>query len=111
MEFIGKIKFMKEDLLTIAEFKKLIDARSPNDRADILAEKFKKYCFIYHQLIFTLNVDEVVYYEYNTNIKNILINSLTSYLSESKKQLTDEQHKALLYEHKKYMMEFVKMHL
>ena len=29
MEFIGKIKFMKEDLLTIAEFKKLIDARSP----------------------------------------------------------------------------------
>ena len=51
MEFIGKIKFMKEDLLTIAEFKKLIDARSPNDRADILAEKFKKYCFIYHQLI------------------------------------------------------------
>ena len=45
MEFIGKIKFMKEDLLTIAEFKKLIDARSPNDRADILAEKFKKILF------------------------------------------------------------------
>jgi hypothetical protein len=101
MEFVKRIKFNDSDLLTYDDFTNILHARSPNERADIISSKFKNYCFIYHELIFTLDVQNVVFFEDNSNISTVLINNITLFLSSSKNALKDEHHKALLYEFKK----------
>lgn len=78
------MEFKPEDLLTVEELKVLISTPLPNVRAEILASKLKKYCFILEdeeKSIFYRIENNLTYKEYRKEI-NDKIQLITSLLIE-----------------------------
>lgn len=95
------MEFEKKDLLNYDEIKKLLTNDSPNERADVICNKLKKYVFTRDEKIYKYDIDMVVYKSYPLKKNNHMILSIvTSFLSKSKKNLTKEQKKILKIENK-----------
>lgn len=94
------MKFEKSDLLNYEKIESLLNSDSPNDRADIICEKLKKYCFIHNGNMYKYESTLVVYQIIEENPTNDLISIVTGYLTESKKNLNKEQLKILGLENK-----------
>lgn len=94
------MEFEKKDLLNYDQLETLLTSESPNDRADIICDKLKKYVFIQDEKLYKYDTDMVVYKLIKNNIPNMLITITTSYLSKSKQNLNKEQSKLLSLERK-----------
>ena len=83
--------FEKQDLLTYDDIIILIDSKSPNERAQIITSKLKKYCFFQNGVLYTYNNKFIVYNATCEKKDNVLITMITNYLTESLKNLSKEQ--------------------
>lgn len=94
------MKFENKDLLNYEEIENLLTNDSPNDRANIICDKLKKYVFIQSGLLYKYDTDLIIYKQIKDTISEELISIITSYLTESKKSLNKEQMKILSLERK-----------
>ena len=83
--------FEKQDLLTYDDIIILLDSKSPNERAQIITSKLKKYCFFQNGVLYTYNNKFIVYNATCEKKDNVLITMITNYLTESLKNLSKEQ--------------------
>jgi hypothetical protein len=95
------MNFEKKDLLNYDEIETLLKSESPNDRADIICNKLKKYIFFQYGFLYKFDNELVIYKLIDEfNVRNMLISTLTAFLSKSKANLNKEQSKLLSLEMK-----------
>lgn len=94
------MKFETQDLLNYDGIENLLTNDSPNDRADIICDKLKKYCFIQNENLYKYDSELVIYKQIKDSIQNELMTIVSSYLTSSKKSLNKEQIKLLSLERK-----------
>eukprot|EP01038_Epipyxis_sp_PR26KG_P017698 gene17698-24652_t len=87
------------DLLNYEKIKKLVQIDSPNDRADIITEKLKYYCFTNKGELFIFDSSKVIYRKIETTIDEELLTAITKYITQSIKNLNKEQKELLYYKH------------
>ena len=94
------MKFETKDLLKYDDIENLLTNDSPNDRADLICDKLKKYCFIQNENLYKYDSELVIYKQIKDSIQNELMTIVSSYLTSSKKSLNKEQIKLLSLERK-----------
>ena len=100
------MNFENTDLLNYESIERILTSDSPNERAEIICEKIKKYCFLNNGNMYKYDTSMIVYKHIKENIPEELICLITKFLSCSKNKLTKEQTKLLSLERKN---EFAKM--
>ena len=78
------------DLLNYEKIEKLVQIDSPNDRADIITEKLKYYCFTNKGELFIFDSSKVIYRKIETTIDEELLTAITKYITLSIKHLNKE---------------------
>ena len=53
--------FLERDLLSFDEITKFLTAEFPNQKAEIIASKLKKYCLIYKNTLYTIDINTIIY--------------------------------------------------
>lgn len=95
--------FDKDDLLNYEEIECLLKEESPNERALIICNKLKKYCFYQNGFLYKYNSKYVIYKQIE-NIQDDELNTIiTDYLSCSKLNLSKEQYKIIKLENKSFV--------
>ena len=54
------MKFDTKDLLNCSEFEELLKSDSPNNRATIICNKLKKYCFIHDKFMYMYDPELII---------------------------------------------------
>jgi hypothetical protein len=85
------MNFEIKDLLNYSQIEDLINNESPNDRADIICEKLKYYCFSNKGELYKFDSIKVIYKKIETTIDQELLTIISKYITESIKKLTTEQ--------------------
>ena len=91
------MQFQNSDLLTFNQIQELISNDSPNDRADIIVDKLKYYCFYNKGDLFIFDSSKVIYTKIETTIDEELLTVISKYITNSIKNLTNEQKQLLNY--------------
>ena len=81
--------------LNFNQIEELINNESPNNRADIICEKLKYYCFTNKGELYKFDSIKVIYKTIETTIDEELITVISKYISESIKNLSKEQKELL----------------
>lgn len=90
------MKFIIADLLTVEEIELLIMSKSPNDIADIITPKLKKYCFVHNDNLYIYNLQLFVYDKIESKTKDKELQTIiTGYINESIKALSKEKQELL----------------
>ena len=89
------MNFQIKDLLNYSQIEDLINNESPNDRADIICEKLKYYCFTNKGELYKFDSIKVIYKQIETTVDEELITIISKYISESIKNLNVEQKELL----------------
>ena len=85
------MNFQIKDLLNYSQIEDLINNESPNDRADIICEKLKYYCFSNKGELYKFDSIKVIYKQIETTVDEELITIISKYITESIKQLNTKQ--------------------
>ena len=85
------MNFQIKDLLNYSQIEDLINNESPNDRADIICEKLKYYCFTNKGELYKFDSIKVIYKQIETTVDEELITIISKYITESIKQLNTKQ--------------------
>lgn len=103
------MKFIVNDLLNGKEVEKLINAISPNDIADIICPKLKKYCFIYDDTLYLYDIEICVYDKIVSKTKDKeLQTAITSFINESLKALPEQKKENLILKYDKKIKQILK---
>jgi phage/plasmid-associated DNA primase len=89
------MNFEIKHLLNYNKIEELINNESPNDRADIICENLKYYCFTNKGELYKFDSIKVIYKKIETTIDEELITVISKYISESIKNLNKEQKELL----------------
>ena len=89
------MNFENKHLLNYNKIEDLINNESPNDRADIICENLKYYCFTNKGELYKFDSIKVIYKKIETTIDDELITVISKYISESIKNLNKEQKELL----------------
>ena len=89
------MNFENKHLLNYNKIEDLINYESPNDRADIICENLKYYCFTNKGELYKFDSIKVIYKKIETTIDDELITVISKYISESIKNLNKEQKELL----------------
>ena len=89
------MNFEIKDLSNYNKIEELINNESPNDRADIICEKLKYYCFTNKGELYKFDSVKVIYKKIETTIDEELITVISKYITESIKNLNKEQKELL----------------
>ena len=89
------MNFEIKHLLNYNKIEELINNESPNDRADIICEKLKYYCFTNKGELYKFDSVKVIYKKIETTIDEELITVISKYITESIKNLNKEQKELL----------------
>lgn len=90
------MKFINTDLLKVEEIESLIMSKSPNDVADVLTPKLKKYCFIHNDILYIYDLGLFVYDKIESKTKDKELQTIiTGYINESIKALSKEKQELL----------------
>ena len=81
------MNFEIKHLLNYEQIEELINNESPNDRADIICENLKYYCFTNKGELYKFDSVKVIYKKIETTIDEELITVISKYITESIKQL------------------------
>ncbi len=100
------MKFEKSDLLSYEEIENILSNDSPNDRAEIICAKLKKYAFIFDGELYLYDTNLIVYKKIDINISDQILCVISGYLTESKRMLSKEQSKLLSLERKSEYQKF-----
>ena len=84
-----KFIYDTNDLLNFADLKRLTHSTEPDEKAEILANKMKRY-FIYNKgLLYSFDKENVIYTQYDIqqDNKNLILTRICEFISMSKKNL------------------------
>lgn len=80
------MEFSKTDLLNDVELEQLINSEFPNEQADIVQQKLKKYCLIHENVLFILQPN--ITYKREEDMKMSLLKRITLFLQKSFQNLS-----------------------
>jgi phage/plasmid-associated DNA primase len=84
------MNFSTSDLLSFDSLEKLLTSDDPNDRADIITDKLKYYCFFNKGEFYKFDSSKVIYKKVESTLDDELLTCATKYIGQSIKSLTNE---------------------
>ena len=86
--------FLNEDLMTYAELRNFIKSIIPHNKANLIASKIIKYCFINQSKLYLLQ-KTISYYRSDNDVKREIISIVSNLINQSFSNLTEDEQENL----------------